>query len=142
MSLIKVLTELDNGIICHLPAKIISKKGNTFTIRYLSLTDRKVPNSSKKIYRYEDDTYEITDESISEYLNSDTELDLGFQELSDGDFIKYDSYFQCGGGDENSDDEDYEPSSSEEEGDETSDDDEEDDASMDEFEEEGYISSE
>jgi hypothetical protein len=104
MSLIKVWTEIGNDGKCYsLPAKIISKKGNgTYVIQYLSYTDRKT-RDGKKIYMYEDETYEVTDNSITEYLETDSELDLGFEQISgDFEFVKYDS---------DSDDEDYVPSS-------------------------------
>jgi hypothetical protein len=97
MSLVKVWTEMGNEGKCYsLPAKIVSKKGNnTFVIQYLSSTGRKT-RDGKKIYMYEDETYEVTDNSITEYLETDSELDLGFEQLSDGDgseseFVKYDS---------------------------------------------------
>jgi hypothetical protein len=94
MSLVKVWTEMGNEGKCYsLPAKIVSKKGNnTFVIQYLSSTGRKT-RDGKKIYMYEDETYEVTDNSITEYLETDSELDLGFEQLSSGEseFVKYDS---------------------------------------------------
>lgn len=125
MSLVKVWTELEDGKCYSLPAKIVSKSGNKFTIRYLSVTDRK-NHAGKKIYTYEDDTYIVTDESITEYLESDSELDLGFEQLStEGDFVKYES---------DSDDEDYVPSSDDEDSSSDSDsDDDEDDDDISEF---------
>lgn len=119
MSLIKVWTELDDGECCSLPAKIISRKsnGNVMIIRYLSVTDNK-DSHNRKIYKYEDETYEITDESVSEYLDSDSELDFGFQQISEDEFVKYES----------DSDEDYEPSDDEEENSEESDDDSEEDS--------------
>jgi hypothetical protein len=121
MSLIKVWTELGNDGKCYsLPAKIVSKKGNTFVIQYLSSTDRKT-RDGKKIYMYEDETYEVTDNSITEYLETDSELDLGFEQISgsgDFEFIKYDS---------DSEDEDYVPSSSEDSSSSDDDDDDDDD---------------
>lgn len=118
MSLVKVWTEVDDGKCYSLPAKIVSKKGNVFSIRYLSATDKKTHNG-KKIYMYEDETYEVTDDSITEYLESDSELDLGFEQLSVEDgFIKYES----------DSDDDYIPS---EEDEEDSDSDEEESSTMD-----------
>lgn len=111
MSLIKVWTELDDGKCCSLPAKIISKKSNgVMIVKYLSVTENK-DSQNRKIYKYEDETYEITDESVSEYIDSDSELDFGFQQISTDEFVKYDS----------DSDEDYVPSSSEEDTDEDED---------------------
>lgn len=116
MSLIKVWTELDDGKCTSLPAKIISKKSNgVMIIKYLSITENK-DSQNRKIYKYEDETYEITDESVSEYIDSDSELDFGFQQISEDEFVKYDS----------DSDEDYVPSDEDEDSSETcSDDDEE-----------------
>lgn len=117
MSLIKVWTELDDGKCYSLPAKIISKKSNgVMIVKYLSVTENK-DSQNRKIYKYEDEMYEITDESVSEYIDSDSELDFGFQQISEDEFVKYDS----------DSDEDYVPSEDDDESSETcSDDDDED----------------
>lgn len=112
MSLVKVWTEVDDGKCQSLPAKIVSTKGTVLTIRYLSSTEKK-DAKNRRIYQYEEETYEVTDDSITEYLNSDTELDFGFEEISSGNFVK------CDSDDDSDSDEDYVPSSE-------SDDDEED----------------
>lgn len=122
MSLIKVWTELDDGTCTSLPAKIIFKKGTIMTIKYLSPTEYK-DSQNRKVYKYEDETYEITDESVSEYMDSDSELDFGFQQISEFEFVKYDS----------DSDEDYVPSESDDDESESSEDDYEDD-DEDEFE--------
>lgn len=119
MSLVKVWTEMDDGECYSLPAKIVSQKGNIITVKYLSVSDKKTPHSNKKIYRYEDETYNITDDSVTEYLNSECEFDFGFEEISEGEFIKYES----------DSDEDYIPPS---EDDDTSSSSESDDNSEDE----------
>lgn len=140
MSLVKVWTEVDEttGKCASLPAKIVATKGNVFTIRYLSSTDRHDHRTGRRIYRYEEETYDVTDSSITEYLNSDTELDFGFEELSGGDFIKFDFGFR-GGGDSEDDDSDYVPSSEDDDSDDDSDDDDlEDSADEDDDEEEFY----
>ncbi len=118
MSLIKVLTELDNGTITELPAKIVETKnnGDVFVIRYLSYAEKR-DNHNRKIYKYEDDTYEITNESITEFLNSDFEIDLGYKNISSDEFVKYES----------DSDDDYTPSSDEDEEDSDSDSDEDSD---------------
>lgn len=123
MSLVKVWTELDDGKCCSLPAKIISKNPSdgVMTIRYLSITENR-DSQNRKIYKYEDETYEITDESVCEYVDSDSELDFGFQQISEDEFVKYDS----------DSDEDYAPSEDEEESDS---DDEESESFTEEFDE-------
>lgn len=102
MSLIKVWTEIYDNKFASLPAKIIHTNGDTFTIRYLSATENRDAHN-RKIYAYEEETYDITNDYITEYMNSDYELDFGFKEISTGQFIKYET---------DSDDEDYIPSSS------------------------------
>lgn len=61
-------------------AKIVEKDGVIFTIRYLS-------ECGDKIWRYEEDTYEIDDDSIAEHLNTDHEDEIGFSPADDG-FVK------------------------------------------------------
>ena len=100
-NLVRVWTDVGARKPAALLAKIIEKDGVILTIRYLSESD-------DHIWRYEEDTYEIDDDSIAEYLKTDREEDLGFMKHDDG-FIKVDS------------DDDYVPSSEDEE----SDDDEE-----------------
>jgi len=76
-------------------------------------------NDNDKIWRYEDDEYEVDDESIAEYLNTENEEDAGFICRGDG-FIKADT------------DEDYIPSDEDEETETETDLDEEDDEDEDE----------
>lgn len=106
MSLIKVFTEVENGVTKSLPAKIIDTNGDKYKIVYMSPSENK-DSHNKRIYKYEDEIYEITDESITEYLDTDSELDLGFKKISDNEFIKYDS----------DSDDDYTPSSEDEDSD-------------------------
>jgi hypothetical protein len=119
MNFLKVWTELDNGKFKSLPAKMISKNSKgVFTIKYLSPINKRTI-SGKKIYTYEDETYEITEESIVQQVES--ELTLGFEELANasGNFVKFD--LRDIGGDDQEEDEDYVPGASSENG---SDDDE------------------
>lgn len=116
MNFLKVWTELDDGRFKSLPAKIVSRsKGSggssSFKIQYLSPTNKRTV-SGKRIYAYETDTYEITDESIVQQVES--ELTLGFEELHSlpGNFIKFDIRDMCGENDEDQEDEDYVPESS------------------------------
>ena len=111
-SLVRVWTDVGARKPAALLAKIIEKDGVILTIRYLSESD-------DHIWRYESDTYEIDDDSVAEYLKTDSEADLGFVVHEDG-FIKVDS------------DEDYVPSDdgesdSYEDSDEDEDEDEEED---------------
>jgi len=94
-SLVRVWTDVGSRKPVPLLAKIVEENGVIFTIRYLSESD-------DKIWRYEEDTYEVDDESIAEYLKTSDECDIGFSSLEDG-FIKVES------------DEDYVPSDEEEE---------------------------
>jgi hypothetical protein len=83
-------------------AKIVEENGVIFTIRYLSESD-------DKIWRYEEDTYEVDDESIAEYLKTSDECDVGFAPLEDG-FIKVESDDDYVPSDEESDDDEDEES--------------------------------
>jgi len=117
MSLVRVWTDVGARKPAALLAKIIEKDGVILTIRYLTESD-------DHIWRYEEDTYEIDDDSIAEYLKTDREEDLGFAVHEDG-FIKVDA------------DDDYVPSEEEEESDEDEDEDtdeDEDDGEADEEE--------
>ena len=125
MSLVRVWTDVGARKPAALLAKIIEKDGVILTIRYLSESD-------DHIWRYETDTYEIDDDSVAEYLKTDSELELGFVEHEDG-FLRVDS------------DEDYVPSgedSSESDSYEDSDDDDEDEEEDFDEEEESEAESE
>ena len=80
MSLVRVWTDVGARKPVALLAKIVEKDGVIFTIRYLS-------ECEDKIWRYEEDTYEIDDDSIAEHLNADHEEDIGFAQAADG-FVK------------------------------------------------------
>jgi hypothetical protein len=80
MSLVRVWTDVGARKPVALLAKVVEKDGVIFTIRYLS-------ECEDKIWRYEVDTYEIDDDSIAEYLNTDHEDDIGFVQAEDG-FVK------------------------------------------------------
>lgn len=111
MSLVRVWTDVGQKKPKAMLAKIFKKSGGSFTIRYLSA----LPENAK-VFKYEDDEYDVDDESISEWLDTDLETDLGFEAQDDGSYIKIES------------DPDYEPSDSETETETDSDD---------EFDEEG-----
>jgi len=95
MSLVRVWTDVGSRKPVPLLAKIVEENGVIFTIRYLSESD-------DKIWRYEEDTYEVDDESIAEYLKTSDECDIGFAPVEDG-FVKVES------------DDDYVPSDEEDE---------------------------
>jgi hypothetical protein len=101
MTLVKVYTDIGGVKPVHLLAKIFDAKESSFSIRYLSPTDKM--EKGRKIYRYEDEVYEIDEDSISEYLNTDDETVIGFEEVQGG-FILVDS------------DSDYEPDEDDEDG--------------------------
>jgi hypothetical protein len=114
-NLVRVWTDVGSRKPVPLLAKVVEENGCIFTIRYLSESD-------DKIWRYEEDTYEIDNDSISEYLKTSDEHDVGFKPFDDG-FVKVES------------DDDYVPSDEDEETDDdslTDDSDEEDEE--DEFE--------
>jgi len=117
--LIRVWTDVGARKPVPLLAKIVDRNENIFTIRYLSESD-------DKIWRYEEDTYEIDSDSIAEILKTDLEDDLGFQVFDDG-FIKIEM------------DDDYVPTDEDEDEDEE---DEESDLDSSEEEDEEYESSE
>ena len=109
-SLVRVWTDVGSRKPVPLLAKIVEENGVIFTIRYLSESD-------DKIWRYEEDTYEVDDESIAEYLKTSDECDVGFAPLEDG-FVKVESDDDYIPSDEEEEDEDEEESdifSSEEE---------------------------
>jgi len=109
MSLVRVWTDVGQRKPVPLLAKIIERNGVIFTIRYLT-------EGGGGVWSYEDDTYDVDDESISEYLNSESEESLGFMKIGDNEFTK------------DSSDDDYVPSDDEDddEEDEEDEDDEED----------------
>ena len=96
MSLVRVWTDVGQKKPKALLAKIFKKKGGAYTIRYLSA----LPENAK-VFKYEDDEYEVDDDSISEWLDTDLESDMGFEPQTDGSYLKVES------------DPDYEPSESE-----------------------------
>jgi len=121
MSLVRVWTDVGSRKPVPLLAKIVEENGVIFTIRYLSESD-------DKIWRYEEDTYEVDDESIAEYLKTSDECDVGFAPVDDG-FVKVESDDDYVPSDEEDEDEDED----EEESDVfTSEEDEEDEDSLEE----------
>ena len=83
MSLVRVWTDTGNNKPSALLAKIVEHKTPVYVIRYLSRTDEE--HKGCTIWRYEDETYEIDDDSISEWLETDDELEVGFKSIGDED---------------------------------------------------------
>jgi hypothetical protein len=104
--IVRVWTDVGAKKPVALLAKVVERDGVIYTIRYLT-------EGKDKVWRYEDDTYEIDDDSIAEHLGTDQETDLGFVECEYGFIRESDS--------------DYEPSDEEDETESDDDDDEEDD---------------
>ena len=121
MSLVRVWTDVGSDKNVSLVARIIETNGPIFTIQFLSPTENKDKHGST-IYKYEDETYQIDDDSITHYLDTSNEEDIGFVSAGDGEWIRT--------GDES--DEDYIPS----EEDEDEEEDEEDDVDEEEYEDE------
>lgn len=121
--LVRVWTDVGQKKPKPLLARIINTKSKMYTIQYLSPTEDKL--KGRTIYRYEDETYEIDDDSIYEYLSLSNEQDMGFTEIENG-YIKDDS------------DEEYIPSdgSENEETDDETEEDESDEEDEEEFEDE------
>ena len=86
--LVKVWTELPSGKNKSLLAKVIETNGAVMTIQYLSATDDK--DHGRIVYKYEEQTYEVEDDSITEYIGDTDESDVGFIKVNDG-FVRYES---------------------------------------------------
>jgi hypothetical protein len=121
MTLVRVWTDVGSDKNVSLIARIIETNGSIFTIQFMSPTETKDKHGST-IYKYEDETYQIDDDSITHYLDTSDEGEIGFVAIGDGEWIRT--------GDDS--DEDYVPS---EEDDDDDEDDDEEDVDEDEFEE-------
>lgn len=111
--LVEVWTDVGQKKPKPLLARIVACTNKHKTIQYLSPTDEYI--KGRPLYKYEDDTYDIGEDSIYKYHTDSTEYDLGYHEVPEG-YIKEDS------------DIDYIPSDLEDDGD--------DDESMNESDEE------
>lgn len=96
MSLIRVWTDVGTGKNVSLFARIVNTNGPMFTIRFLTKT-------VSGVYQYEDETYEIDDDSVTHYLDTDEEADIGFKQIGENEWIRV----------EEDEDDDYEPSDEE-----------------------------
>jgi hypothetical protein len=116
MKLVRVWTDVGSEKNVSLVARIIETNGPIFTIQFLSPTETKDKHGCT-IYKYEDETYQIDDDSITHYLDTSDEGDVGFVSIGEGEWIRT--------SDES--DEDYIPSEED-----SDDDDEEDEEDVDE----------
>lgn len=120
MALVRVWTDIGARKPVALLAKIEEKDGVIFTIRYLSET-------AKGIWAWEEDTYEIDDDSVAEYLKTDTLEDLGYRTFGEeGAYMKCES------------DDDYVPDTSDDEDEDEDDSELEDEESDQEDDEESF----
>lgn len=126
MSLVRVWTDIGTGKNVSLYARIVSENDGVFTIQYLSPTEDK--QHGRTIYRYEDDTYDVDDNSITHYLETDIEDDVGFKRVDETGWIR----------EADESDEDYVPSE-EDDDDEEDDDEEEDEFTEEDDDEEDYL---
>jgi hypothetical protein len=128
MTLVRVWTDVGSDKNVSLLARIIETNGPIFTIQFLSQTETKDKHGST-IYKYEDETYQIEDDSITHYLDTSDEGDIGFVAVGDGEWIRT----------SDDSDEDYVPSEDDEEDDEDVDEEDiEDDYEEDDYEEDDY----
>jgi hypothetical protein len=130
MTLVRVWTDVGSDKNVSLVARIIETNGSIFTIQFLSPTETKDKHGST-IYKYEDETYQIDDDSITHYLDTSDEGDIGFVAVGDGEWIRTN--------DES--DEDYVPSEEDDDEEEEEDDEEdveEDDDVDDDFDDDDY----
>ena len=120
MALVRVWTDIGARKPVALLAKIEEKDGVILTIRYLSET-------AKGVWAWEDDTYDIDDDSIAEDLKTDVIEDLGYRAFGDEG-----SYVKC------EEDDDYVPGTSDEESDDEDDDEEDEEDDLDSDGEESF----
>jgi hypothetical protein len=85
--IVKVYTDIGKSKPVALYAKVVNKVRKNYKIQYLSKTNETL--NGKPLYRYEDDVYDIDDDSIMEYIKTD-EITIGYTPVEDG-FLKEDS---------------------------------------------------
>ena len=91
MSLVRVWTNVGQRKPKALMAKIFqTAPGPVYTIRYLSAVSEE-DERGRQIFRYEEETYEVDDDSIAEWIGTDEEEDAGYTEVDDGAWIREDS---------------------------------------------------
>lgn len=110
--LVKVWTDVGTLKPAALLARVVDEKDGVYKIQYFSPTEDQ--DHGRVVYRYEDEIYEIDDESITEYLDAD-ETDAGYMLVGQDAWVKVSS----------DSDEDYVPSE-EDSGDDEEDEEDED----------------
>lgn len=111
MTIVRVYTDVGGVKPVHLLAKIFETHGNVMRVRYLSKTDER--KNGKPVYRYEDEMYDIGDESVSQYMETSDEEDIGYKKIDDGGFILEESDSDYDPDEDQCDDEDDEDDVSE-----------------------------
>jgi hypothetical protein len=128
MSLIRVWTDTGADKPVNLIARItVEHDDGTYTIQYFSPTNER--DHGRVVYSYETETYEIDDESVTEYLNTNDESIVGFMSIGEDKWVRELT---------DSDDEDYVPSDEDHVTDEDSGDDDEDSGEEDDEYQEDY----
>jgi hypothetical protein len=109
MSLVKVWTDVGKGKNVSLLAKIVEQDDKIIRVRYLSKTEEDYRGCN--VWRYEDETYDIDHDYITEYLMTDSESDIGYKPIvsDDGAYILIDEdseYIPSSEDDDSEDDDD------------------------------------
>jgi len=102
IQLVKVWTDAGGSKPVAMLARVVEERDGVYTVQYFSGTEDR--DHGRIIYRYEDETYEIDDDSITEYLDSVDESDVGYIKIAEDAWVK-----------DSESDEDYVPSEEEDE---------------------------
>lgn len=87
--ILKVYTDIGKTRPVAMYAKVVEKlKKGKYRIKYLSPTTQSY--EGKIIYKYEEDTYDIDDDSIMEYIKQDEEY-IGYMSVDDIGFVRMES---------------------------------------------------
>lgn len=113
IQLVKVWTDAGGSKPVAMLARVIEERDGLYAVQYFSATEDR--DHGRVIYRYEDETYEIDDDSITEYLDSVDESDVGYVKIAEDAWVK----------DSSESDEDYVPSEEEDDEDDEEDPEEE-----------------
>jgi hypothetical protein len=82
---VHVFTDIGKSRPVILKAKVLDKSGNNYTIKYLSPTGERY--NGKSLYRYEDETYTIDEESVTECIDETNEEFIGYVKVPMGDMF-------------------------------------------------------
>jgi hypothetical protein len=100
--LVRVWTDIGGPKPVAILARIIEKNGTQYKIQYFSPSEDR--DHGRIVYKYEDEVYDIDDDSVTEYLDSMNESDIGYVQVGDNAWIR----------DAGDSDEDYVPSDEDE----------------------------